>query len=64
MIRNAAELTGHIKAAVMEHGATPSTDVLVRVGPDGPLMRITCMKGLRDARGFALVMEVSPVLMV
>ena len=64
MIRNAGELVEHVKAAVEQHGATPMTNVLIRLGPDGPLYGVGQMKGLRDERGFALILEATAVLAV
>lgn len=64
MIRNAGELIDHVKAAVEQHGATPHTEIMIRLGPDGPLYGIAQMKALQDNRGFALILEASAVIAI
>jgi hypothetical protein len=61
MIRKAGELVEYIKAAVAGHGATPHTDVRVRVGTLGPVYRISNLKGVKDQRGVSLLLELDPV---
>lgn len=59
-INKAGELVQHISAAAQEHGLSPLSDVFVRDGPDGILRRINHVKGFRDQRGFALILELHP----
>lgn len=61
MIRNTGELVAYVKAAVEGHGATPMTEVRVRVGKLGPVHRITALNGVKDQRGFSLILELDPV---
>lgn len=57
MIRNAGELVQYIQAAVAQHGATPHTEVRVRIGKTGPEYRINGLNAVQDQRGFSLVLE-------
>jgi hypothetical protein len=60
-IEKTGQLVDHIMAAVQEHGATPHTDIHVRVGPTGPLYRIDKLMGSKeDLRGFTLILETAP----
>lgn len=61
MIKNAGELVDYIKAAVESHGATPFTEVRVRVGKLGPVHRIKSLAGVKDQRGFSLLLELDPI---
>ena len=61
MIKKAGELVDYIKAAVEGHGATPHTEVRVRVGTLGPVHRIASLKGVRDQRGVSLLLELDPI---
>lgn len=61
MIRNAGELADYLKAAVQGHGATKLTEVQVRVGTLGPVHRIKELKGVKDQRGFRLMLELDPI---
>jgi hypothetical protein len=60
VIRNAGQLVQFIEAAVKQHGATPQTEIRVRVGALGPTYRINMLKGAPDQRGFSLVLELMP----
>jgi len=60
-INTAFDLTQYIKAAVMEHGATPGTEVRVRVGTMGPIYKIKQLNGVKDQRGFHLLLELDPI---
>lgn len=57
MITKAGELIEHIIAAVEQHGATPQTELRVRVGSLGPTYRVSQLKGVSDGRGFSLLLE-------
>lgn len=59
-INKAGELVQHIHAAATEHGLSPLSDVFVRDGPEWVLRRIQHVKGFRDQRGFALILELHP----
>lgn len=61
MIRKAGELVDYIKAAVAGHGATPHTEVRVRIGTLGPVHRIANLKGVSDQRGISLLLELDPI---
>jgi hypothetical protein len=61
MILKAGELIDHVVAAVQEHGATPHTELRVRVGTMGPVYRVQQLKGVQDERGFSLLLELSAV---
>lgn len=61
MITKAGELVEYIKAAVAGHGATPHTEVRVRVGTLGPVHRIANLKGVSDQRGISLLLELHPI---
>jgi len=54
---NAGILVDTIKNAVMAHGATPDTELRVRIGASGPVYRIKQIKGQKDQRGFRLILE-------
>jgi hypothetical protein len=56
-VRNASDLVRHIQGAVDSHGATPNTEIFIRIGPDGPMYNIADVKGFKDVRGFALILE-------
>ncbi len=56
-MKKAGEVIDHIIAAVEQHGATPHTDVHVRIGEDGPMYRLANLKGCQDQRGFTLILE-------
>lgn len=57
MIRNAGELIEYITAAVQEHGATPLTEITVRIGSVGAEYRISGLQGVQDQRGFSLLLQ-------
>lgn len=57
MITKAGELVAYIQAAVEQHGATPHTEVRVRVGKLGPTYRIRSLNGVEDQRGLSLLIE-------
>jgi hypothetical protein len=59
MIKKVGELVQYLRAAAMEHGASPFSEV--RVGPAGPMHRIQYVKGSADQRGFSMVLELDPV---
>ncbi len=61
MIDNAGELVDYIKAAVEGHGATPMTEVRVRIGKMGPEYRIHELTAVKDQRGFSLLLQTSIV---
>lgn len=61
MIKKAGELVQYLHAAAVEHGASPLSDVRVRVGPLGPFYRIEHVKGTRDQRGFSMILELNPI---
>lgn len=54
---NAGILVDTIKAAVQRHGATPFTEMRVRIGQTGPVYNIKQIKGQKDQRGFRLLIE-------
>lgn len=54
---NAGILVDTVKAAVQQHGATPYTELRVRIGATGPTYKIKQIKGQQDQRGFRLVLE-------
>lgn len=56
-VMNAGILVDTIKAAVMQHGATPETELCVRIGELGPTYLLKAVKGQKDQRGFRLVLE-------
>ncbi len=56
-VMNAGILIETIKAAVKGHGATPTTELRVRIGATGPVYRIKQIKGQKDQRGFRLILE-------
>ena len=60
MIDKMGALVAYLQAAATEHDATPHTDLRVRVGTLGPVYRIKELKGVRDNRGFGLVLELDP----
>ncbi len=57
MITKTGELIDYIMAAVQEHGATPQTEISVRIGKVGPTYKIKGLTGQADGRGFRLVLE-------
>lgn len=57
MIGNAWDLMQHVKAAVSQHGATPATEVRIRIGATGPEYRIDQLVAVQDQRGFSLVLQ-------
>lgn len=60
-IDKAGELVQYLAAAASpENGLSPLSDVFVREGPTGPLRRIQHVKGFKDQRGTALVLELHP----
>ncbi len=61
MITKTGELIDHIMAAVEQHGATPHTELVVRIGTMGQTYRINQLKGQPDERGFRLVLETSAI---
>jgi hypothetical protein len=61
VISNAGELVDHIKVAVEQHGAGPHSEVRVRLGKFGPVYRIEQLNGVRDQRGFSLLLELNPI---
>lgn len=56
-VMNAGILIDTVKAAVMGHGATPDTELRVRIGTTGPIYLIKAIKGQQDARGLRLIVE-------
>ena len=54
---NAGILIDTIKNAVMAHGATPHTELKVRIGTTGPVYNIKAIKGQADGRGLRLIIE-------
>lgn len=54
---NAGIMVDTIKAAVMQNGATPFTEMKVRIGATGPVYAIKAIKGQKDQRGLRLVIE-------
>jgi len=54
---NAGILVETIKNAVMKFGATPETELKVRIGTSGPVYHIKAIKGQRDQRGLRLIIE-------
>jgi hypothetical protein len=56
-VMNAGILIETVKAAVIEHGATPFTELFVRIGEQGPTYLIKQIKGQKDQRGFRLIIE-------
>lgn len=54
---NAGILVDTIKAAVIGHGATPDTEMKVRLGTTGPVYTIKAIKGQKDQRGLRLIIE-------
>lgn len=56
-IMNAGILVDTVKQAVIAHGATPDTELRVRIGATGPVYRISSIKGQKDQRGFRLILE-------
>lgn len=54
---NAGILIDTIKAAVMGAGATPDTELRVRIGTKGPVYNISCIKAQKDQRGLRLIIE-------
>lgn len=56
-INKAGELIDHIIAAVQQHGATPNTELRVRIGRVGPEYTIRGLRGVQDGRGFQLLIE-------
>lgn len=61
MINKSGELIDHMIAAVQSHGATPDTDVRVRIGKTGPEYRIHELVGSTDNNGrdFKLILQTS-----
>lgn len=57
MINNAGQLVEFISEAVKSHGATPHTEVRVRIGSLGPEYRIDQLVAVQDQRGFSLVLQ-------
>ena len=56
-VMNAGIVVDTIKAAVMQHGATPYTEMYVRIGALGPTYKIKQIKGQKDQRGLRLLIE-------
>jgi hypothetical protein len=54
---NAGILIDTVRAAVMQHGANPMTELRVRIGVTGPVYQIKAIKGQKDQRGFRLILE-------
>lgn len=61
MIHNAGTLIDHVKEAVLSHGATPHTEVRIRIGSLGAEYRIDKLVGVQDGRGFSLVLQAAVV---
>ena len=61
MIDNAGQLVDYIKEAVESHGATPLTEVRVRIGTLGAEYRIHQLTAVQDQRGFSLLLQTSAV---
>lgn len=54
---NAGIMVETIKAAVQQYGATPFTEMRVRIGQTGPVYLIKAIKGQQDQRGLRLIIE-------
>ena len=64
MNSNAGDIVDCIRNAVLAHGATPMTEVRVRIGVLGNEHRVHQVKAAQDQRGLMLILEceVRPVL--
>jgi hypothetical protein len=60
-IQKTGELVEYIMAAVQQHGATPHTDIFVRIGELGPVYRIAGLTGQADQRGMRLILQTEVV---
>lgn len=54
---NAGILIDTIRGAVLNAGATPETEIRVRIGQTGPVYNIKAIKGQKDQRGLRLLIE-------
>jgi hypothetical protein len=61
-VEKAGQLIAYVKECAMSHGATPMTEVYVRQGDDGPMLRIEAVKMMEDPRGRCIILQTSPVL--
>lgn len=64
MINNAGELVDYIKAAVEQHGATPMTEVRIRIGANGPEYSIEQLTAVQDQRGFSLLLQTPAAILL
>jgi hypothetical protein len=60
-ITKAGQLVEYIGAAVAQAGATPFTEVRVRIGTLGATYKINRMQASEDARGLCLILETDAV---
>ena len=54
---NAGLLIETIKTAVQQHGATPFTEMFVRIGKTGPTYSINVIKAQQEGPEFRLILE-------
>jgi hypothetical protein len=57
MIQKVGQLIDYIRACVTEHGASPTTRVVVREGDNGPEREIEFIKMGEDQRGRFIILQ-------
>lgn len=56
-IKYLGELVDYIKAAAVQHNASPLSEIRVRIGPNGAEYPIKQLVGCQDQRGISFVLE-------
>ena len=56
-VMNAGILIDTIRGAVLNAGASPETELRVRIGQTGPVYNIKAIKAQKDQRGLRLLIE-------
>jgi hypothetical protein len=54
---NAGILIDTIKGAVLNAGATPTTEIVVRIGATGPIYNIKQVKAQKEGHNLRLILE-------
>ncbi len=57
MTMNAGTLVDTIRSAVMAHGATPLTEIIVRIGETGHCYNISKVKAQAEGHQLRLILE-------
>jgi len=54
---NAGILIDTMRGAVLNAGASPETEIRIRIGTSGPVYNIKAIKASKDQRGLRLIIE-------